>query len=398
MEIILRRTLLVTAYKAVATIGKEDEEFRFLFRALELAGENGDFATPATINTSLVFLPPGHEMGRRILSTLEKYKLILNTDSYNSNSSSEYELTELGKQVLSKGTMMIPEKGPCILNTIDDPLFPDNIAGCEYIEQRIHSEYDQAYSAVRNNGDKAQQIEDPRWLRSYPKDMSKEDPEMIEAIAMGERIIIYEIERPLIPLDKSNMSLTVNVVLNQNGPAEVKVRSNTKDKSILVASHNFRMSYEDVLQELLTGMGRELVTADSGELIMLSAFDDLTSDEQNRMTFDHVFEKPDIRGFGRSLDVRVKGIRILPKTKKDAVKWTSHLLMSRIDNYVDCDSFEQLRDECAGQFSETFPVKEILKSVAGYEKFLAMVKEHREENPRLFFLTHAPMLLTAERS
>jgi hypothetical protein len=306
-----------------------------------------------------------------------------------------YQLTNLGYDIIRSGKMILPDKGPYIIHTINDDLFPESIVGCNENEEKVRDEF---YSIDNSNNYKRRSMElGHEWINNYPTGENG-TPKTIEAIAMGENIVIYQLESPVIPLDKPGISLTIILILDPQNSAELRAYVNNKSKGILVSTHNFYFTYDEVLSYLLGERRNDLIRLDSGEYALLCSFKDLSIYEKNNMLSNMTFKNPDVPGFGVSENVIVKNIRLLPKTRKDALLWASHFMIESINGYIDEGKYDAIKAECSTKFIDRYPANEIIQHLPDYNKFAEQALSFKDKHSRLYWFVYAPKLLTAGRS
>lgn len=401
MELLLNKEVEVASYDALATIGVESEKHAFLLRVLELAHEQAiqkSSIDHEIINEKLIMRPPSHAMGKRILGLLKEGGFIEESESIwdGYQTKTRYRLTELGESMVADNMIVVRETGPIVIHSSTDQLFTDYIIGYEAKKEAAYEEYGQVQERMRDRVRNQPKTAEPEWLRDYPGKDKNDKPVRIELILTGKSLVVYEIERPIIPNNNPKPPVTATLRLSIDNPPELRVSTN-KGKHILVAEHNFRRDFEGVLRELLGERQSDLIKLDSGEFALLSSPDQLSDLEKNSMVSNMRFSNPKVSGFGASKDVTVQGIRLLPREEDDAVAWATWLLLERIGGYIDKKGYEALMDECAQLFNERFDAKRVKERMPSFYAVTSTVIHHRDSNPRMFWHIIAPTKLTADR-
>ena len=376
LELELNRKLRCDEYRILMTVSKFEKQDEIL-AVLTLFKEHGSLGKEV-VNTELLDQPPDSSYGFNVLQVVETYRLI-------SSHNGRYEITETGKESLSKGSIPFPSRSVCNVTVSDDPLLPTEILD---IQQREEIGINRKSGSDTNLTDNLKKLPDNiiRILEKW-KDKSLNLP----AQSM-QTVLIQEFEENEIKIDcKSSYSLSLRVRYREK-PA-LFFKDNQANKSLAIKTPE-NLDSSEIISHIMEGYG--YINDLNDDLILLVRVKDLTPLEITSFKKSFTIEKPTIPDYGSFEKIRIEGMGIFPSTLSEAKKWAEKLLVHSINRYIDREQFKELAIEICKKFEALYSPDDIREDLPDYDDLVNRAKSGDKELKDAYWYLIAPADLSAE--
>lgn len=383
LAIILSRKINVLSFKALLTIGKEDESReRDILPFLLMVNEKGA-VTAADVNREFLMEPEGHVFGGRWLSAMHDYKMIEPFNAWRlgppNYAKDVFRLTDIGREMASARKILIPEQGEYMIHLTDDVLIKDEWLACLHHKGAMpHQDFEEIGRSTGHNKSA------PRSVPIERSDIERWKGKAISLPAQKMSVIrIIDMEEK-VELSKNKINVEVRVVLTDNGKKLVRV---INGDSIADYAHEFEMDFQDVLMRVLTSNGMLYDVRTSSALLNKTQ---ITEDIVREGTIKVPSTELDLEDLGNFTVSGLDSMPVLPVDIPAATVWVKMGLEQRIDDYITEDEYGVVRNEVASELSERFSEADLLEQIPEYYDVIKEKQKIQQDGGAVFWHLMAP--------
>jgi len=383
IAITLSRKINVLSFKALLTIGKEDESReRDILPFLLMVNDKGA-VNAADVNREFLMEPEGHVFGGRWLSAMHDYKMIEPFNAWRPGrpnyAQDVFRLTGLGREMASARKILIPEQGEYMIHLTDDVLIRDEWLAC--LQHKGTTPY-QDFEEIKKSSSHKDSA--PRSVPIERSDIEGWKGRSIPLPAQKMSVIrIIDMEEK-VELTKNKINVEIRVVLTEDGKKLVRV---INGDSIVDYAHEFEMDFQDVLMRVLTSNGMLYDMRTSSALLNKTQ---ITEDVVREGAIKVPSTDLDLEDLGNFTVSGLDSMPALPVDIPAATVWVKMGLEQRIDDYLTEDEYGALRNEVASELSERFSEADMLEQIPDYCEAIKDRKKIQQDGGAVFWHLVAP--------
>jgi len=357
--ITLTRKLNVLSFKALMTIGKEDESRQRDILPFLLMVMDEETVTAADVNRKFLMEPEGHVYGGRWLFAMHGYELIEPINARRSDHPNyghdAFRLTELGAEMANARVILVPEHGEYTIHLTDDVLIADEWLACQPNKETTpYQDYEDIKKSSRQN-------EAHKTIPIKQSDIENWRNKAIPLPAQNMSCIrIIDMEDKVEP-SKNKINAEIKVVLTEDDKKIVRV---INGDSNVIYNHEFELDYQDLLSKVLNANGLLYDTKTSAALLNKAQ---ITKDIVKEGAIKIPPIEIDLEDLGKFTASGLDRMPALPVDLPAASLWATIDLEQRIRDYITEDEYDDLRNEVAGALSERFSEDEVLEQMPDYD-------------------------------
>lgn len=375
MELKLIRQLILEGYEIIMDIGygQKREE---LLSVLKLAEENqGEVTAESICNTLLIGRPL--IIGKNIINRCQELGLLEHNG----------RLTEKGRIALSLDEVFIPERGRYKIVLTQDPLIPQRLIYVESISEKyLKDELDElALSKGKDQNTipmNTAPVQLPVWIKNL-------EGSFIDLIGpMKEKVNILSMESLAIRCQLNSLpKITLTLSLSENEKTDMRIQGDLK-----AMINPPKITFREVWIQLL-GERASFWDEERNPPALRCNFNELADNEILSFLASIHFEQPHVENIGTFDNTDVINVPVIPKTDAEANKWANWILVHKIAEYQNRQSYEKLKDDILSKFQEyniALPSQDVLSE---------QIKKHAKQQgnnllPDSYWYLQAPIDLS----
>jgi len=345
MMIEIRRNVEVFFRRCQMKVRRADDENRRedLLAVLELGKELGWRLTPSALNQELLLQDRHYPLGAGVLRNMADMGLVVRDgeDDRGDVYSTEYTVTEEGRNALNAGRVRFLETGIYAVHMTDDPLIPEFL-----IDVVLEHERTGGQAFLRNfdglaKGAKKSLEEVPSKLGDM---VGRND--LSPLLLDGDSFELLEVQK-YCARARPQFDTTLSIKLEED---KISLFLEAKGQRVPLDASRITYDPQGLFQALTRACGQ---TPANGLMAIVDSYDHITA--QEIISFSRKISESlvQIPGLGRFENVNIEA-PLYPDSLRSAERWANDLLMNSLEQNMDELDFIRIKKSVVDRFSPLF--------------------------------------------
>lgn len=345
MIIEIRRNVQMFFRRCQMKIRRADGENRRedLLAVLELGRELGWRLTPAALNRELLRQDRHYPLGVGVLRNMAEMGLVARDgeDDQGDVYSSEYTITEEGRNALGAGRVKFLETGIYAVHMTDDPLIPEFLIDISLEDERTSERDFQRNFDGLSKGAKKSLEEAPTKLMDMVgcSDLSP-------LLLNGDSLELIEVQRYCArakPQFDAALSLRF-------GEGSISLFLEARGQKVPLDTSRITYDQEGLFQALMRACGQ---TAANGLTAVVDSYDRLTAQEMSSFSRHISVQTVQIPGLGVFENLEFD-VPLYPESLRSAERWADDVISGSLEQNMDELDFVRIKREALDKFSPLY--------------------------------------------